>query len=478
MAARKTKPRRDWYSISVDTLRGLGFLLLVLALVGLSVVGFRTWERSAQRREAANVIEEAVNLSHSLQGERRLTRFAGEYSSARQSLHEAQVKFAAGEYGGAFDLGQRSRNVLQYILDALSPSGAAGQAQFVVVEGEVEFRRGDSGDWQEARSRVQLQPGDYVRTSDNGSAEIMFLDGSLYTVRPTTQFIVAPGSSGSHGTAEQAIEMAYGWVNLSTSEKSNNVRTPRAVARVREQSDAFVAVDKDTSQGRFGAYQGGIEVSSQGGLTRQVGPLQQVVQTGDLLSEARPLPSRPELLAPSDDEALDLDTTRRLVLSWSAVPGASRYALQVSRNQLFVDNIIDVSNRARTRATLGLRGEGSFDWRVAAFGPDGLQGPWSQPRKFRVVSARSASGEKRDTTPPALDLDDVKTYGSIFMVAGRSEPGARIEVNGEQVKTYVDGTFNKTVQLTKEGWNIIEIRARDAWGNEAVRRHRVFVENP
>jgi hypothetical protein len=64
------------------------------------------------------------------------------------------------------------------------------------------------------------------------------------------------------------------------------------------------------------------------------------------------------------------------------------------------------------------------------------------------------------------------------MVAGRSEPGARIEVNGEQVKTGVDGTFTKPVQLTKEGWNIIEIRARDAWGNETMRRHRVFVENP
>jgi len=477
-ARKAAKPRRDWYSISVDTLRGLGFLLLVLALVGLSVVGFRAWERQAQRRDAAAVIEEAAGLFQRLQGEKRLARFAGEYASARQSLQQARTKFTAGDFAGAFENGQRSRYVLLSILDALSPSGAAGQAQFVVVEGEVEYRRGDGGDWQEARSRIQLQPGDYVRTSESGSAEIMFLDGSLYTVRPNTQFIVAPGSSGSRGTSEQAIEMAYGWVNLSTSDKTNNVRTPRATARVREQSEAFVAVDKETSQGRFGAYHGGVEVASQGGLTRQVGALQQVVQTGDLLSEPKPLPSRPEPLTPGDDEALDLDSTRRLVLSWSPVQGATRYALQVSRNHLFVDNVIDAENRTKTRATLGLRGEGSFEWRIAAYGADGLQGPWSQPRKFRVVSSRSAAGEKRDTTPPELDLDEVKTYGSIFMVAGRSEPGARIEVNGEQVKTYVDGTFTKPVQLTKEGWNIIEIRARDAWGNETVRRHRVFVESP
>jgi hypothetical protein len=64
------------------------------------------------------------------------------------------------------------------------------------------------------------------------------------------------------------------------------------------------------------------------------------------------------------------------------------------------------------------------------------------------------------------------------MVNGRSEPGASVEVNGEQVKTNSDGSFTKTVQLTKEGWNIIEVRARNTWGTETVRRHRVFVENP
>ena len=60
------------------------------------------------------------------------------------------------------------------------------------------------------------------------------------------------------------------------------------------------------------------------------------------------------------------------------------------------------------------------------------------------------------------------------MVAGRSQPGARIEVNGEPVKLGADGSFNTPVQLTKEGWNLIEVRA----GDETVRRQRVFVENP
>ncbi|HEV8582299.1 MAG TPA: FecR domain-containing protein [Thermoanaerobaculia bacterium] len=476
MPARKAaRQRRDWYSVSVETVKGASLLLLSVAIVALVFFGYKTWERQSLQRDAAAVIDEASGLLQRLRGEKRAVSFASEFTAARLSLQEAQTRFAKQEFRGALESGERSRNVLLSILDALALRGDAGQARFISIEGEVEYRRGDGGEWQEARSRVQLQPGDYVRTSEGGSAEIMFLDGSLYTVRPNTQFIV---SAGSTGRAEQSIEMEYGWVNLSTSQKPSNVRTPGAVARVREESEAFVAVDKATNQGRFGAYRGSVELSSKGGLTRQIGALEEVVQTGDLLAEAKPMPSRPEPLEPGDNQSLDLEQTRRLVLSWSPVGGATRYALQVSRNHLFVDNIIDVENRSRARATLGLRGEGTFQWRVAAFGPDGVKGPWSLPWRFRVTSTRTAGGERKDTTPPELDLEDVKTYGSIFMVAGRSEPGARIEVNGEQVKSGVDGAFTKPVQLTKEGWNIIEVRARDAWGNETVRRHRVFVESP
>jgi hypothetical protein len=465
----------------VETLQSWGLLLFMLVLVVIGIVVYGIWDQKSVQREAAAVIEQAAGLRQRLSGEKRAESFATELATSQASLEEARAKLAAREFKGALASGRRSLGVLQSILDALALRGGAGQAQFAQIQGEVEFRRGDGGDWQEARSRVQLQSGDTVRTGERGSAEIMFQDGTLYTVRPNTQFIVSPVSGGAGGGPEQSIQMEYGWVNLSTAKNSSNVKTPGAVAHVKESSDAFVAVDKGTSQERFGAYRGGMELASNGGLTRQVGELQQVVQTGDLLSEPKALPGRPQPLEPEDDQLVDLGQTKRLVIAWSPVPGASRYALQVSRNHLFVDNVIDAENRARTRATLGVRGEGSFQWRVAAFGADGLQGPWSDARTFRVAAAAThggGGGEKRDDTPPTLDLDDVKTYGSIFMVAGRSEPGARIEVNGEQVKVSADGSFTKPVQLNKEGWNLIEVRARNAWGTETVRRQRVFVENP
>ncbi|HSF42037.1 MAG TPA: FecR domain-containing protein [Thermoanaerobaculia bacterium] len=477
MAAQKAvRPVKEWYSVSVETLRGLGLLLGLLVVAGIGFFGYRIWEQGSLERDAARLIAEDQELIRRLQNEERAKSFSTEYNAAVKSFEEAKALYASQSYAQSIEKAKWSFNVLQSILDALALPGAAGQAQFISVQGEVEFRRGDSTDWQEARSRVSLRSGDYVRTSDNGSAEIMFLDGTLYTVRSNTQFVVAPPTSASGGPAEQAIEMEYGWVNLETAQRSSNVKTPGAVARVEQDSQAFVAVDKGSNQGRFGAYRGGMELESKGGLKREVNELQEVVQTGDLLSEPQALPGRPDPVEPADNLALDLDRTDRLVLSWQPVAGASRYALQVSRNHLFVDNVIDAENRIKTRATLGLRGEGTFQWRVAAYGPGGSLGPWSSPRKFRVASFQGSGGEK-DNTPPQLDLEDVKSYGSIFIVAGRSEPGSRVEVNGELVKVEADGTFNKTIQLIKEGWSFIEVRARDGWGNETVRRHRVFVES-
>jgi hypothetical protein len=163
-----------------------------------------------------------------------------------------------------------------------------------------------------------------------------------------------------------------------------------------------------------------------------------------------------------------------MVLGWDATTGAARYALQISRTREFLDTVLEVENRTTTRATLGLRGEGIFSWRVAAISREGAQGPWSIPRQFRVVRAERPGDV--DKTPPQLELENVKLYGNLVILAGRTEPGAVLRVNGETVAVDAEGAFTKTVQFTREGWNFVEVRSTDAWGNEAARRRRVFVE--
>lgn len=472
--------RRGWYTLSVDTLRGWVIFGSLLALAAAGWWGYQVLEDYNLRREADGRIEEARQLAARVQQARGAQRFRSDYETGWRHLQGARRAFEADDYREAASEGQRACNVLGVILDTLDQRGDPGDASFIAVAGRVEYRRGGAGDWQPARSLIALAQGDYVRTAGNGSAEIMFADGTLYTVRPNTSFVVSGGGDGS--APERSIAMEYGWVNLNTASRPARVTTPAAEARVHEESEAYVTYDATAERSRFGALRGGLEVAAGGGAVA-VGELEEAEQVGGLLGAVRPLPARTQPLAPADNLEVEAGRTPELVLEWEPVEGAARYALQVGRSHLFVDNVIDVADRAAPRATLGLRGEGSFQWRVAALDRGGARGPWSVPRRFRVsLPAGNADGEAAldgaDRTPPLLELEQVTPYGNIFIVRGRTEARSTVEIAGEPASVAADGSFTKTIQLNQEGWSSIEVRARDAWGNQAARRQRVFVEVP
>lgn len=468
---------RDWYSVSVDTVRAWGMVLGLALLLGGGFFGYRYWERHELERRASAVIGECRQLVSRLQGHEVLQSYQGDYQGAVESLASASAAFGRHEFERALELGNRSRQILRTILDATgSRREEVWRAQFISAQGRVEYRRGDGGVWEDARARVVLYTGDHVKTGANGSAEILFRDGTLYTARPDTQLIVSRSLSTAGTPGEQAIRMDYGWVNLNTpSRRGSKVSTPEAEARVGSDSQATVTYDAGSKTGRFATYQGEMEIASAGGEARRIEGLEQVVQRDGRLAEPAPLPVAPRLLGPEDNAALDMDRTRELELAWGPVDGAAGYALQVARTHLFVDNVIDARNREVPRATLGLRGEGLFHWRVAARSPEGDLGPWSGVHKFRVSALRQAEAGG-DDRPPEIELEQVRAYGSIFIVGGRTEPGSAVEVNGEPVQVAADGSFTKTIQVTQEGWSFIEVRARDAGGNETVLTPRVFVD--
>jgi hypothetical protein len=469
---RNAGKHRDWYKISVDTLRGWGIFVLLLAAAGAGYVGFRAWERYAIQREAAHSIDDARVLFQRLRSERSLAGFKTEYDAAWAGIEEARALYAKARYDDSLAKADRSREMLLSLLDASKNSREGGEAQFIAVQGRVEFRRADRADWEQARARVTLRPGDYVKTGNSGSAEIMFGDGTLYTVRSDTFFLVSQRTAGEQG---KKVQLQYGWINLNTAQNGSRVATPQAEAVVADQSEAVVSYDEVKREGRFSTYRGRMEVKTGAG-SREVSALQTVRQTADKLSTVENLPGQPKLVTPEENADFDSDTQKQLRLSWEGVPGGERYALQVSRNRLFVDNVIDVADRRGTGATLGVQGEGTFLWRVAAVAAGNVRGPWSAPGRFRVVSGRAGAGSG-DKEPPELQVQSVQTYGSIFIVGGHTEPGAAVTVNEETVTVQADGAFTKTIQLAASGWAFLEVKAVDASGNQATHRTRVFVES-
>jgi hypothetical protein len=476
LPSRRDAPNRGWYTVSVDTLRTLGGLLLVLLVAGGGWLVYRVWTQRTLEHEAAFLIDEVGALLERATRERPSGAFVEEFESARGGFAAAQRAVDADDFRTAVAEGRRSRALLLAVLDVAGTGSASGEAQFIAIQGSVEVRRGDQGEWEPGRARDVLRSGDFVKTGANGSAEVVFLDGTLYTVRPNTLFVVTRQRAGVGTATEQTISMQYGWVNLNTAQRGGRLTTPRAEARVARDTEATVSVDEATKTARFAAFRGELEVTSDAGMVRKLGALEQVTQTGSLLSEVNSLPPPPLLSEPGTGYETSLDGDRKLVLSWAPVAGAARYALQISRNRLFVDNLIDVDARTTTAATLGLRAEGTFEWRVAARTREGFQGPWSEPRTFRVVASSQGPGDRGDKTPPLLEVDQVQAYGNVFIVNGRTEPGARVTVNGEAVTVAANGTFTKTVLVTGEGWSFLELDSTDSSGNVARLRHRIFVE--
>lgn len=454
------------------------FCFLTAAAV-LAYFGWHKWESHALEKAAEATLEEAGNLLRETEGEPDLSTFEEEFNDARRNYDEGRRLHAEEQHEEALRNGRRSVALLSSILSALRDQGEDGEAHVISLAGRVEFKRGEFAEWEEARVRQSLRSGFFVRTTRNASAEIMFVDGTLYNVRPDTLFVVS-GSRGGAGAggSGQSIRMQYGLVDLSTSKRPSRVATPEAEAEVEQDSTATVAYDDSANAGRFATYRGQMKVATASGRTQNVGALQQVTQRRGELSEPHPIPRAPDLIEPVNSHE-QKDSDPQIRLSWKRVNGASHYQLQVSRNHLFADNIIDVDRRTKTTATLGVRGAGSFVWRVAAVDASNRRGPWSAVNRFRISTERGeeTSGGATDTVPPPLSLDNPQAYGSIFIISGATEPGAIVTVRGEPVTVAADGSFAKTLQVYDNGWTFVEVRAKDAYGNESSRPIRLYVDN-
>ena len=113
-------------------------------------------------------------------------------------------------------------------------------------------------------------------------------------------------------------------------------------------------------------------------------------------------------------------------------------------------------------------------WRVAVYDQTGALGPWSEPRKFRVASYRDLALEG-DLEPPPIEVE-LLLNGNIALVKGTTEPGARLQLNGEDLFVAADGTFSTSVVLYGSGKTPVVFKAVDRAGNSTVERRVVYLD--
>jgi len=464
----------DWFVIPIERIRHfaiIGAIVLVGAVAGYFL--FLRNRRSPEEKARAEVAS-ASKLLMRASSSPASARPGSAVAQARDLLRNAQDSFDKKNFDEAFRTAVESESYSRRALSGLAGE-ETGDASFIFVEGDVSLQTAGHTTFEPAKQRQALYDGDFIKTGRTGSAEIMFSDGTLYTIRPGSLFEVRRPTSTD--VAGSQVKMISGSLNVYTSGSNSNVATDAATASIDRGSRVTLDVEAGEKT-QVTTYRGRTTVST-GKDTVVLNDREKVVagvKTG-AISAKEVVPEPPVLQLPADNRIYDLKTGDEIELKWGPVPNSKRYRMQISRSRLFVPDAteVDLADRVETSARVKVSREGSYYWRVASIDADGNSSDWSFVRRFKMLTEppRVVAGGR----PPGLTVSAPQQMGNLFLIFGKTDPGAIVTVNAEPADVEPDGSFKKTVTIDREGYATLIVKSVDAAGNETVRPIRVFVES-
>jgi hypothetical protein len=470
----------DWFNVSYRSVI-LGVCCLVL-LVGAAGGYWYYSSMVAPKTQASEAIHRATQKLAEIGGLEGDDRVQQARANARTALEEARSAFDSADYDVALQAALRSENLSIKALELVRGSGTGTTlVRFLRIEGDVKVKQAGEFSWEVANPKMLLRVGDQVKTSSTASAQLLYFDGSKTTIQPGSLLEIRNLFEDPVTKVRRVQEkLTWGVIEASTQKKNvegsyHEVSTDVATARSEEEGEYRVAYDQDHKTAKFDVFQGKIEVaSSDRRESLQSGERIQSASDGTL-SAKELLPAVPRLISPSDQRVYVYDdpTSAELTVSWEPVKGAAQYRLSISDKTLFTSPLYD-SRRVDTTAVINGVQPGAYYWKVAAISLSGVQGPFSEVRRFRVSSQKIR--DKGDKTPPVLEITDSVLTGPMLIINGKTEPGALLWIDNEKTDVYDDGTFYAVIRLRKEGWNKIQFVSQDASGNETRLQHRAYVE--
>jgi hypothetical protein len=465
----------DWFVIPIKTIRLWGVLTLVFIVVGAAAYAIRMQTRPSPQRRAAAEISSAADQVKRASEAGGPVRPGSYVEQARELLQSARDAYSKKNWDSAFRLAVESQSSARRALGR--GADEPGDASLISVEGDVSIQTAGRSAFGPARQRQSLFDGDFIKTGRTGSAEIMFSDGTLYTIRPGSLFEVRRPSSPEGGGSQ--IKMVSGAVNIYTAASSSTVATDAVTASIDRESRVAVDVEEGEKT-EITTYRGKATVST--GKDKVVLAERERISAGARTRQLSPkvsIPESPNLLEPPDNRIYDLKSSEAIDLKWSAVAKAVRYRIQISRSRLFVPDAtdVDLDDRTGANARVKVSREGSYFWRVAAIDAAGKPSGWSAPRHFRMTAEPGAAAGINRGSPPRLTVSAPQQMGNLFLVFGKTDRGCVVTVNSEPADVEVDGSFKKTVTMSREGSAVIVVKAVDASGNETVKQVKVFVES-
>src|ERR1700720_2963310 len=354
---------------------------------------------------------------------------------------------------------------------------SAKQAKFVNLDGKVQVKKVNSVQWVTADYRMTLDKGDLIQTSGDGAARITFADGTTYTAQSDTLVTVEQNSVGRDSETRVAMHITSGAVDLATgtwdSPKSKaEVSFSNAVASVQQNSRAAVRTDPKTSEGEITVSAGTAELATTDGRQHvEIGKWERVSvpPAGGTVTKTNVL-APPDLAQPLNLQPLIVPDPKHAPVrfEWKPVQGAVNYELRVSLTSMFSRIVED---RKLTGTSVEITGfdQGDYFWDVLATDQEKRVSAPSDTFKFTL--ATQGKGQEM-----LLEVGSTELHGNVVEITGRTEPGAALIINGEQVADIQgDGEFKYFTSPLTRGSQTIVLTGQNRRGGTAIKRVEIMI---
>jgi len=471
----------DWFTVSYRTI-----VMSVVFLVGAAGAVFLFY----YLRAASGDTPEGLALQELTRAERLFSeaesaahgdKFAQSITQAGRLLESARRSYRGRNLSASREMSLQSQGISRKILEANSSENSF-TAKVYRFEGDVKLKRVRQFVWESVTGNVALKVGDQIKTASSGSAQIVYFDGAITTIKPGSLLEIRELFEDPATKVRKVRErLNFGGV-LSTTQGGNatgsfhEVSTETSVARAEDRAQMAIEYDQQRKITRAAVESGEAEVTA-GNNTVKLGRLERVTVAPSLqFTPKEALLAAPSPVEPLDQRVFVYDAGQPFTttLKWARVVGADSYRLQISQQPLFGLLLLDKPDITSNSVVLPDLATGSYYWRVSARDSGGMEGAFSETRKFRIGSDRERGPE--DKVPPPLQLIDFLPSGALVIIKGRTESAATIAIDGQPVDVYDDGSFTAVVKMKHDGPNTVEIVAQDTAGNETKIRKSVYVE--
>jgi FecR protein len=344
-------------------------------------------------------------------------------------------------------------------------AGPADSARLIYFEGEVRVIRASTRETVLVTKELFVSAGDTIQTQADGRAKIQMIDGSVLSIRPNSTVVIR-NSSSIFGGKNVRVALDGGQINVRTEDQKGGEN----VVEVRD-SENFVNPETDASFNVNEKTNGGEIRISRGSVETKIGDQKTTIKENEFASvnngkiaNRENLVNPPNLSSPETNVQIvgSGNGSANITFRWERSGGVapSSFNLQIAKSPTFAsDSMILVRDSLSSQnLTLGNISLGTYYWRARANTNSGQVSDWSEPSRFTVV--RLVSGGEISAGEWTVE----NLGGTIYLVAGKTKPGATVRILGREVFASGDGSFKLQISA---GSSQVAVEINDDKGNRS-----------